>query len=159
MKNKLFKRAIALLLALVCVVGFLPAPASAAEGLSSAPAAITQQSCSAMTLDGQLVYYESASSVINGEHLPHVFEEQVDVPGYGITRALCAKYLGRLSYAANGQTWNFKEDVANASLKTILTYIYSCTYGDFTDAGNARGLPHWGEYWSAIWMLVAQGMS
>ena len=159
MKNNMFTRGIALLLVLVCIVGVLPTPASAAGGLSSAPASVTQQYCSAMTIGGQLVYYESAASVINNEHLPHVFIEEVDVPGYGTTRALCAYYLGRLSSLANGQRWNFKEEIPSASLKTILTYIYSCTYGNFTEAGNARGLPHWGEYWSAIWMLVAQGLS
>ena len=153
------QRIVALLLVLVCIVGVLPAPASAAGSSSSAPASVTQQYCSAMTIGGQLVYYESAASEINNEHLPHVFIEEVDVPGYGTTRALCAYYLGRLSSLANGQRWNFKEEIPSASLKTILTYIYSCTYGDFTEAGNARGLEHWGEYWSAIWMLVAQGLS
>ena len=55
--------------------------------------------------------------------------------------------------------WNFSTEVNNASLKVLLTYIYSHTYGNFTDAGNARGLETWDSYWSAIWFLVAQAMS
>ena len=98
MKNNLFQRTIALLLALVCVVGLLPAPVSAVEGLSIAPASITQKSCDFMRIDGQVVHYESASGVINSEGQPSVFDEQMEVPGYGTTRALCAKFLGRLSW-------------------------------------------------------------
>ena len=159
MKNNMFTRAVALLLVLVCVVGVLPAPVSAAGGLSSAPASITQQTCDFMKIGGQVVHYESASSVINSYGQPSVFDEQMEVPGYGTTRALCAKFLGRLSSRANGQKWNFKQEVSSSSLKTILTYIYSCTYGDFTEAGNARGLSHWNSYWSDIWFMVAQGLS
>ena len=55
--------------------------------------------------------------------------------------------------------WNFSTEVNNASLKVLLTYIYSHTYGNFTDAGNARGFETWDSYWSAIWFLVAQAMS
>jgi len=44
-------------------------------------------------------------------------------------------------------------------MKVLLTFIYSSTYGDFTEAGDARGLEHWNQYWSDIWFLVAQAMS
>ena len=159
MKNNIVKRTVALLLALVCVLGVLPLSAFAAGGLSSAPGSITQKSNDYMKIGGQLVRYRAASSVINNVGMPFVFNEQVDVPGYGTTRALCAYQIGALDPAANGQKWNFKNEVDNASLKVILTYIYSCTYGDFTDAGSARGLDHWSEYWSSIWFLVAQAMS
>ncbi len=91
--------------------------------------------------------------------LPYVFDEQVDVPGYGSTRALCAYQKGTLGPGANGQKWNFKEEVDNTSLRVLLTYIYAHTYGDFTDAGNAVGLEHWNNYWSDIWFMVAQAMS
>ena len=91
--------------------------------------------------------------------LPYVFNEQVDVPGFGSTRALCAYQKGTLGPAANGQKWNFKSEANSSSLTVLLTYIYSCTYGNFTDAGDAVGLEHWSQYWSDIWFLVAQAMS
>ena len=159
MKNKIVTRALSLLLALVCVMGVLPLSAFAAEGLSSAPGSITQKSSDYMKIGGKSVRYQAASSAINNVGLPYVFNEQVDVPGFGPTRALCAYQRGTLGPAANGQKWNFKNEVDNASLKVLLTYIYSCTYGDFTAAGDARGLEHWGQYWSDIWFLVAQAGS
>ncbi len=148
MKQKFINRTIALLLVLVCVMGVLPLSAFAASRLSTAPDAITQKSCAYMSIGGKSVRYKAASSTINNVGLPFVFDEQVDVPGHGATRALCAYQKGTLGPAANGQKWNFKNEVDNASLKVLLTYIYSHTYGDFTDAGNARGLEHWGQYWS-----------
>ena len=158
MKHKMINRVMSLLLALVCVMGLLPLSAFAA-GLSTAPGSITQKSSDYMKIGGKSVRYKAASSTINNVGLPYVFDEQVDVPGYGSTRALCAYQKGTLGPAANGQKWNFKEEVNNASLKVLLTYIYSHTYGDFTDAGNARGLEHWTQYWSDIWFMVAQAMS
>ena len=148
MKHNFLKRAVSLLLALVCVMGVLPLSAFAAEGLSSAPSSITQRSSDYMKIGGRSVRYQAASSVINNVGLPYVFDEQVEVPGYGTTRALCAYQKGTLGPGANGQKWNFKEEVNNASLRVLLTYIYSHTYGDFTDAGNAIGLEHWNNYWS-----------
>ena len=158
LKTKYFTRALSLLLALVCVLGILPLSAFAA-GLSSAPGSITQKSSDYMKIGGRSVRYQAASSVINNVGLPYVFDEQVEVPGYGSTRALCAYQKGTLGPGANGQKWNFQEEVNNASLRVLLTYIYSCTYGDFTDAGNARGLEHWNQYWSDIWFMVGQAMS
>ena len=159
MKRKFFTRALSLFLALVCVMGVLPLSAFAAAGLSTAPASITQKSSDYMKIGGKSVRYKAASSTINNVGLPYVFNEQVDVPGFGATRALCAYQKGTLGPGANGQKWDFKSEVNNASLKVLLTYIYSHTYGDFTDAGNAVGLEHWGQYWSDIWFLVAQAMS
>ena len=159
MKNNIIKRAVSLLLALVCVMGILPLSAFAAEGLSQAPSTITQKSSDYMKIGGKSVRYEAASSVINNIGLPYVFDEQVEVPGYGSTRALCAYQKGTLGPAANGQKWNFKEEVNSSSLKVLLTYIYAHTYGNFTDTGSALGLEHWGQYWSDIWFMVAQAMS
>ncbi len=159
MRNKIVTRALSLLLALVCIMGVLPLSAFAAAGLSSAPGSITQKSSDYMKIGGRSVRYQAASSVINNVGLPYVFDEQVDVPGFGSTRALCAYQKGTLGPGANGQTWNFKEEVNSESLRVLLTYIYAHTYGNFTDAGNARGLEHWGQYWSDIWFLVAQAGS
>ena len=153
------KRAVSLLLALVCVLGVLPLSAFAA-GLSSAPASITQRSSDYMKIGGRSVRYKAASSVINNVGLPYVFDEQVTVPGLDApVRALCAYQKGTLGPAANGQKWNFQEEVNSASLKVLLTYVYSHTYGDFTEAGDAIGLEHWNNYWSDIWFMVAQAMS
>ncbi len=159
MKQNMINRILSLLLALVCVMGVLPLSAFAAGGLSSAPASITQKSSAYMTIGGRSVRYKAASSVINNVGLPYVFDEQVDVPGFGPTRALCAYQKGTLGPGANGQKWNFKEEVNSTSLRVLLTYVYSHTYGTFTDAGNARGLEHWNQYWSDIWYMVAQAMS
>ena len=159
MKHSFAKRALALLLALVCVMGLLPLSAFAAAGLSSAPGSITQKSSDYMKIGGKSVRYKAASSVINNVGLPYVFDEQVDVPGFGPTRALCAYQRGTLGPAANGQKWNYKEEVTPPSLKVLLTYIYSHTYGSFAEAGDAVGLEHWNNYWSDIWFLVAQAMS
>ena len=158
MKTKIFTRALSLLLALVCVLGVLPLSAFAA-GLSSAPGSITQRSSDYMKIGGHSVRYKAASSTINNVGLPYVFDEQVDVPGFGATRALCAYQKGTLGPAANGQKWNFSQEVNNTSLKVLLTWVYSSTYGDFTDAGNAVGLEHWNNYWSDIWFMVAQAMN
>ena len=85
----------------------------------------------------------------------YVFDEQVTVPGLDAPiRALCAYQKGTLGSGANGQKWNFKTEVTDPSLKTLLTYVYAHTYGNFTDAGNARGLETWGSYWSDIWFMV-----
>ncbi len=160
MKQSIIHRIAAFLLALVCIMGVLPLSAFAATGLSSAPASITQKSSDYMKIGGKSVRYRAASSVINNVGLPYVFNEQVNVPGLDApVRALCAYQKGTLGPGANGQKWNFKEEVNNASLNVLLTYIYSHTYGDYTDAGNAMGLEHWNEYWSNIWFLVAQAMS
>ena len=160
MKHNIMKRALSLLLALVCVLGVLPLSAFAAEGLSSAPASITQKSSDYMKIGGKSVRYKAASSVINNVGLPYVFDEQVSVPGLDApVRALCAYQKGTLGPAANGQRWNFQSEVDNVSLKVLLTYIYSHTYGRFTNAGDARGLEHWNQYWSDIWFMVAQAMS
>jgi len=159
LKHSFAKRALALLLALVCVMGLLPLSAFAAAGLSSAPGSITQKSSDYMKIGGKSVRYKAASSVINNVGLPYVFDEQVDVPGFGPTRALCAYQRGTLGPAANGQKWNYKEEVTHPSLKVLLTYIYSHTYGSFAEAGDAVGLEHWNNYWSDIWFLVAQAMS
>ena len=139
MKNKIVTRALSLLLALVCIMGVLPLSAFAAAGLSSAPSSITQKSSDYMKIGGRSVRYQAANSVINNVGLPYVFDEQVDVPGFGPTRALCAYQKGTLGPGANGQTRNFKEEVNSESLRVLLTYIYAHTYGNFTDAGNARG--------------------
>ena len=159
MKHKIINRAVTLLLALVCVMGLLPLSAFAATGLSSPPSTITQKSSDYMKIGGQSVRYNAASSVINNVGRPYVFDEQVEVPGFGATRALCAYQQGTLGPAANGQKWNFKNEVDNASLRVLLTYVYSHTYGDYTDAGNAVGLEHWSQYWSDIWFMVAQAGS
>lgn len=154
MKNKIVNRALSLLLALVCILGVLPLSAFAAEGLDSAPGSITQKSSAYMTIGGKSVRYKAASSTINNVGLPYVFNEQVDVPGFGATRALCAYQKGTLGPAANGQKWNFKNEADSASLKVLLTYIYSCTYGDFTAAGNARGWkpgPSIGQIFGSSW--------
>ena len=74
MKNTIIKRAVSLLLALVCVMGVLPLSAFAA-GLSSAPGSITQRSSDYMKIGGRSVRYRAASSVINNVGLhPHHFE-------------------------------------------------------------------------------------
>ena len=90
MKQSIIHRIAAFLLALVCIMGVLPLSAFAATGLSSAPASITQKSSDYMKIGGKSVRYRAASSVINNVGLPYVFNEQVEVPGYGSTRALCA---------------------------------------------------------------------
>ena len=56
MKDNIIKRAISLILALVCALGVLPMSAFAA-GLSSAPGSITQKSCDYMKIGGQSVRY------------------------------------------------------------------------------------------------------
>lgn len=88
MKHNFLKRAVSLLLALVCVMGVLPLSAFAAEGLSSAPGSITQRSSDYMKIGGRSVRYKAASSVINNVGLPYVFDEQVDVPDFGPTLSL-----------------------------------------------------------------------
>ena len=69
MKNTIIKRAVSLLLALVCVMGVLPLSAFAA-GLSSAPGSVTQRSSDYMKIGGRSVRYRAASSVINIVGLP-----------------------------------------------------------------------------------------
>ena len=115
MKQKTINRIVSLLLVLVCVLGVLPLSAFAAEQ-ASAPGSITQKSSDYMKINGKSVRYKAASSAINNVGLPYVFNEQVTVPGYGDVRALCAYQKGTLGPAANGQRWNYKEEVNSASL-------------------------------------------
>ena len=160
LKSSVIKRILSLFLALVCVLGVLPLSVFASEGQSNAPAYVTQKSADYWRTNGRLVRYQSASPTINNAGRAHVFDAQVSVPGLpGTTRALCSHHIGTLGSQANGQKWNYKQTVDNASLKVLLTYIYSHTYGDFTDTGSAIGLDHWNQYWSDIWFLVAQAMS
>lgn len=96
MKNHIFKRGLALFLALVCVMGILPLNAFAAD--ATPPASITQISSDYVTINGKYVRYRAASSAINSIGLPNVFNEQVNIPGYGSGRALCAYQLGDLDH-------------------------------------------------------------
>ena len=96
-----FKRPIALLLVLVCLFGLLPLSATAA---GEAPATISQISSSYVTINGHYARYRAASDAINNVGLPYVFNEQVNIPGYGSGRALCAYQMGTLGNAANGQS-------------------------------------------------------
>ena len=156
MRNNIFKRSLALFLALVCVLGILPLSAFAA---GDAPASITQISSSYVTIHGRYARYRAASDVINNVGLPYVFNEQVNIPGYGAGRALCAYQLGTLGSGANGQKWNFEAEVTHPSLVAILTYVYSCTNGTYSDAGIAIGMGAWNEPWANLWFMVAQAMS
>ena len=158
MKHNLFKRVMSLFLALVCVMGVLPLSAFAA-GLSTAPKTITQKSCDYMYSGGKPVRYKAANPTVNSYGTPYVFDEQVNVPGFGAARALCAYQEGTLGGRANGQRWNFQREVTHPSLKLMLTYVYSCTYGEFTDAGKAAGLETWGPLWSDAWFVVAQALT
>ena len=157
LKHKLFNRAMALLLALTCVLGLLPLSAFAAA--ATAPTAITQKSANYMYVGGKPVRYESASDTINAEGHPYVFNAQVDVPSFGATRALCAYQKGTLGNGANGQRWNFKTEVTHLSLKALLTWVYASSYGKFTPAGNAAGMETWKQMWSDLWFMTAQGMT
>lgn len=158
MKSKLFKHVIALLLALVCAFGILPLSAFA-DGLSTAPATITQKSCDYMYSGGNPVHYKPANSTVSANGPAYVFDEQVDVPGYGTVRAMCAYQAGTLGSRANGQRWNFQREITHPSLKLILTFIYAHTYGDFTDAGKAAAMETWGPMWSDVWFVVAQSLT
>ena len=137
MKHSFLNRALALLLALVCVMGILPLSAFAATGLSNAPSTITQKSSDYMYSGGKPVRYEAASSAINSVGRPFVFDEQVDVPGFGATRALCAYQQGTLGSGANGQKWNFSKEVTHPSRKALLKWVDSSTNGNLTPAGKA----------------------
>lgn len=158
MKHKLLNRAAALMLALACVLGTLPLSAFAA-GLSTAPGSITQKSADYMYASGKPVRYESASDTVNAVGHPYVFNAQVDVPGHGSTRALCAYQKGTLGNGANGQKWNFKTEVTDPSLKALLTWVYSSTYNHFTPAGTAAGMYGWNQMWSDLWFMTAQGIT
>ena len=114
MKNHIFKRSLALFLALICVLGILPLSAFAAD--ATPPASITQISSDYVTINGKYVRYRAASSAINSIGLPYVFNEQVNIPGYGPGRALCAYQLGTLGSGANGQKWDFEQEVTHPSL-------------------------------------------
>ena len=76
MKNKIVNRTLALLLALVCMLGVLPLSAFAAEGPSDAPAYVTQQAADYWRTKGRLVRYQSASPTINAAGRAHVFDAQ-----------------------------------------------------------------------------------
>lgn len=55
LKRSFFNRILSLLLALVCILGVLPPPAFAAEGLPSTPNSITQKDCDYMYSGGKPV--------------------------------------------------------------------------------------------------------
>ncbi len=160
MKNNFAKRTISLILALLCVVGILPLSAFAATGSLTAPASITQTSCDYVTYQGSYLKYETANSTVNSHGISYVFDEKVSVPGVANpVKALCAYHIGTLGSGANGQRWNFMEEVTDPSLKAVLTYVYSCTNGDFTDAGKAMGFEAWPQGWADLWFIVAQSLT
>ncbi len=154
------KRAISLLLALICVMGVLPLSAFADSGRASAPSYITQKSAVGLRTNGHAVRYPTANATVNHSGLAYVFDAQVEVEGMSAPiRALCSYHDGFLNSAFNGQKWNYSKELTNPSLKALLTWVYSSTYGNFTDAGNARGLETWPEMWSYLWFVVAQGIT
>ena len=114
------------------MVGVLPISSFAATGLTTAPASITQTSCDYVTYMGSYLRYQTANSTVNSHGTSYVFDEKVSVPGLDYpVKALCAYHIGTLGSGANGQRWNFMEEVTDPSLKAVLTYVNSFTNGGF----------------------------
>ena len=126
-------RLIAALLALVCVLGLLPATA-----LAATPSTIKMDDCA---YNG--VKYESPAL---GECYMH--QMRFGLNGKS-TMGFCAEKGKGMGWSLKGHTWGNPKPVSDPTVKIMMAYFYSHSTGVFTDQAHALGVDEvWGSQYT-----------
>ncbi len=137
-KNTIFKRAAALLLAVLCVVGLIPA--------NSASAADDTIKLTSFGYSG--VTYQSAEL---GRCLMH--EMYFDHNGQTIT-GFCADHGAGMGKALVGQTWGKPQPISDPTVDVFVGFFYSNSLKIYTDKAKAAGVTsNWSSY--VTWYMNA----
>ena len=136
--NSLRQRLLSALLALVCVLGLLPASAFAAT-----PDTIKMDDC---THNG--VKYESPAL---GEC--HLHQMHFGLNGKS-TMGFCAEKGKGMGWSLEGQTWGKPKAISDPTVTTMMAYFYAHSTGVFTDQAKALGVD---DVWSSdyTWTMNA----
>lgn len=117
------KRAAALLLALICILGLFPVSARAAD-----PDVIKLEDFGMSD-----VSYES-------DALGHMTMHQMYYDYNGTTViGFCGTKDGSMGHSLKGQTWGNRTIIEDPTVKAMLAYYYAHSTGTFTDAAIAMG--------------------
>lgn len=137
MNHPLRTRVTALLLALVCVLGLLPATALAASGTIK---------LERFGMSG--VSYESAALGRCSLH------EMYFSGGNKTSVGFCGTKGGGMGSSLIGQTWGNKTPISDPTVLTMMAYYYAHSTGVFTDEAKALGVDN---IWSAgyTWYMNA----
>ncbi len=136
--NSLRKRLLSALLALVCVLGLLPASAFAAS-----PGTIKMDDCaySGTKYDSPALgecYLHQMHFGLNGKS----------------TMGFCAEKGKGMGWSLKGHTWGNPKPISDPTVKTMMAYFYAHSTGVFTDRAHALGVDDvWGSDY--IWTMNA----
>ncbi len=136
--NSLRKRLLSAFLALVCVLGLLPAAAFAAT-----PDTIKMDDC---THNG--VKYESPALGTCHLHQMHFGLNGKSTMGF------CAEKGKGMGWSLEGQTWGKPKAISDPTVSTMMAYFYAHSTGVFTDQAKALGVD---DVWSSdyTWTMNA----
>lgn len=118
------KRIVTMLLALVCILGLLPATVLAAN-----PSTITMDDC---TYNG--TYYESVALGICYMHQMHFDYNGKSVMGF------CAEKGKGMGWSLKGHTWSNPKPISDPTVKAMMAHFYAHSTGVFTDRARALGV-------------------
>ena len=138
-KTSLRTRVVAMLLAVVCIVGLIPTTAFAAN---TVPGTVTLKKADYHVTDA--IKYDSG---VLGECYVHEFYMNVNGSE---TVGFCADHSKRMGTSLTGHTWSNPEEITDKNVKLLLSYYYSYSEGKFSPAGEAQGLQPFDEF-SAVW--------
>ena len=136
--NSLRQRLLSALLALVCVLGLLPASAFAAS-----PGTIKMDDCaySGTKYDSPALgecYLHQMHFGLNGKS----------------TMGFCAEKGKGMGWSLKGHTWGNPKPISDPTVKTMMAYFYAHSTGVFTDRAHALGVDDvWGSDY--IWTMNA----
>ena len=122
--NSLRQRLLSALLALVCVLGLLPASAFAAS-----PGTIKMDDCA---YNG--VKYDSPAL---GECYLHQMHFGLNGKS---TMGFCAEKGKGMGWSLKGHTWGNPKPISDPTVKTMMAYFYAHSTGVFTDRAHALGV-------------------
>ena len=131
-------RMVALLLALVCMLGLFPATA-----LAATPNTIKMDDC---THNG--VKYESPALGTCHLHQMHFGLNGKSTMGF------CAEKGKGMGWSLEGHTWGNPQPISDPTVKTMMAYFYAHSTGVFTDQAKSLGVD---EVWSSdyTWTMDA----
>ena len=142
-KTSLRTRVVAMLLAVVCIVGLIPTTAFAANtGTNTVPGTVTLKKADYHVTDA--IKYDSG---VLGECYVHEFYMNVNGSE---TVGFCADHSKRMGTSLTGHTWSNPEEITDKNVKLLLSYYYSYSEGKFSAAGEAAGLQPFDEF-TAVW--------
>ena len=135
------QRLVALLLAIICLMGLLPTAAFAAG--ADVPDTIVMEDC---THNG--VHYESAAL-----STCYLHQMRFDYSGSSII-GFCADHDKGMGWSLEGHKWDSPQPVNDPTVKIMMAYYYAHSRGIFTDQAKALGLD---QTWSSdyTWTMNA----